>query len=155
MTLFHHRVTSNTFKFVVDKIQGKLDSWDAKMLSIASRVTLVRSFLILILNFFMQTIKIPLSTSVEIEKITQEFIWGKDRGRHKLSLVKWSDCCQPLTNGGICLRYLKELNDSFLLKFGFNLLTNKQALLVKLLRAKYKVKDVCPMDISKGLCSFV
>ncbi|KAK5777502.1 hypothetical protein PVK06_045469 [Gossypium arboreum] len=45
-------------------------------------------------------------------------------------------------------------NESFLLKLGFNLLTNKQALGVKILRAKYKV-TYTTIGIGITLCCFV
>ncbi|KAH1082680.1 hypothetical protein J1N35_022441 [Gossypium stocksii] len=39
------------------------------------------------------------------------------------------DVCQPLPNGGLGIRYLKDQNETFLLKLGFNLLADDQALL--------------------------
>lgn len=36
--LFHKRVTTSTLRFVVDKVLNKLSNWDAKKLSLASKV---------------------------------------------------------------------------------------------------------------------
>lgn len=58
--LFHSRVTKSTFQFVVDKVQKKLNSYDAKLLSLAGRVTLVKSTLLAISGYFMQLAMIPI-----------------------------------------------------------------------------------------------
>ncbi|KAH1090585.1 hypothetical protein J1N35_017842 [Gossypium stocksii] len=48
MLLFHRRLTTSMFKFVLDKIRKRLDSWDAKIPSMAGRIILVRSVLMAI-----------------------------------------------------------------------------------------------------------
>lgn len=135
LPLFHRRVTKSTFSFFVDKVRRKLSNWNASSLSLVGRITLAQSVLLSIPNFFMQTIKIPLGICDEIEKITRAFIWGCTSSNKKVPLVKWKDCCQPLANGGIGLRRLREQNGSFFffVKLGFNLLTNKNSLWVNVL----------------------
>ncbi|KAA3479951.1 Retrovirus-related Pol polyprotein LINE-1 [Gossypium australe] len=44
--LLHEKVTKSTLNFVVDKIRRKLQSWDARKLSFAGRVTLAQSVLL-------------------------------------------------------------------------------------------------------------
>lgn len=51
--LFHQRVTNSTLQFVVEKVHEKLQSWDAKKLSIARRITLAQSVLLSIPSYFM------------------------------------------------------------------------------------------------------
>lgn len=76
MLLMHNRVTVGTFDFLVNKIRQKLSGWQVKKLSVASRITLVRSVLLAILNYFMYTIHIPISVCNEIERVAKNFIWG-------------------------------------------------------------------------------
>ncbi|KAH1082125.1 hypothetical protein J1N35_021886 [Gossypium stocksii] len=57
------RVTSLTFGFVVDKIHNKLSGWDAKNLSMAGRITLVKLILLVIPNYFMCKARLLLSAS--------------------------------------------------------------------------------------------
>ncbi|KAA3461897.1 Retrovirus-related Pol polyprotein LINE-1 [Gossypium australe] len=73
--LFHNRVPNNTVNFVVDKVRCKLQSWEARKLSIAGRVTLTQSILLLIPNYFMQSMLIPKGVCVEIERIVRKYIW--------------------------------------------------------------------------------
>lgn len=53
LPLLHNKVTVNTFDFVVSKIRQKLSRWDVRKLSIVGRITLVRSVLFSIPNYFM------------------------------------------------------------------------------------------------------
>ncbi|KAK5770908.1 hypothetical protein PVK06_047065 [Gossypium arboreum] len=65
--LLHSRITKGTLEFVVEKVRAKLQSWDVKQLSIAGRLTLAKSILLTIPNYFMQSIQIPKGVSEEIE----------------------------------------------------------------------------------------
>lgn len=76
MSLFHKRVSVNTFEFIVSKVRNKPNGRDAKKLSMAGRITLVKSVLLAILNYFMCTVHLPITVCREIEKIAQNFIWG-------------------------------------------------------------------------------
>lgn len=94
------------------------------------RVTLARPVLLSIPNYFMKTVNILSSICTEIERTAQTFIWGSSEATKKSTLVRWEDCRQPLSNGRLGIQCLKEYNVSFLLKLGFNLLTNNQELWV-------------------------
>ncbi|KAA3469798.1 LINE-1 reverse transcriptase isogeny [Gossypium australe] len=69
--LLHDRVTKNTLNFVVDKVRKKLQSWDARKLSFAGRITLVQSVLLSIPNYFMQSLMIPKSVCADIERLVR------------------------------------------------------------------------------------
>lgn len=43
MLLFHGRVGKQNFEFIIDKVRRKLSGWDVKRLSMAGRITLVKS----------------------------------------------------------------------------------------------------------------
>lgn len=78
--LFHERVINHTLSFVVDKVRQRLQSWDARRLFMAGRVTLVQSILLSILNYFMQSLMISKGVCLEIEKLARQFIWGGNNG---------------------------------------------------------------------------
>lgn len=74
--LFHSRKIKNTYHFVVDKVYVQLNGWDAKLLSLAGWITLVRSVLIVIPNYFMQTVLVLVFLREEIEINVRNFVWG-------------------------------------------------------------------------------
>lgn len=87
VSLFHQRVTNRTMHFVMKKVKMKLQSWDARQLSIASRVTLAQSVLLSILGYFMQSMMLPKKIYDEIERLARNFIWGTTEGKKKISFV--------------------------------------------------------------------
>ncbi|MBA0784797.1 hypothetical protein Gotri_025998 [Gossypium trilobum] len=66
--LFHQRITSSTLQFVMEKVRGKLQSWEAKNLFITGRITLAQSIYLSIPSYFMQPIMIPRKIHDEIER---------------------------------------------------------------------------------------
>lgn len=72
---FHKRVTNSTFQFILDEFKRKINEWDAKLLSMASRATLAKSMLLAIPNYFTQTSLLLIRTCKEIEKL-QGILFG-------------------------------------------------------------------------------
>ncbi|KAA3474395.1 Retrovirus-related Pol polyprotein LINE-1 [Gossypium australe] len=100
--LFHQRVTSSTLQFVVEKVRGKLQSWEAKKLSLVGHVTLTQSALLSIPSYFMQSMMIPRKIWDEIECL------GSPERQKKMSLVGWDSIFQPRACGGLGLTKLRD-----------------------------------------------
>lgn len=94
--IFHSKTIKNTFQFIVDKVQRKLNDFDARLLSLAGRVTLAKSIFLTILDYFMQSSMIPIEVCERIEQIVQKFVWDSSK-----SGAKWETCCKPLLKGGL------------------------------------------------------
>lgn len=73
--LFHFRVKQSTFQFIIDKVQSKLNSYDAKLLSLARRTMLAKSVLLTIPGYFMQSSMISVRVCEWIEQIMRRFFW--------------------------------------------------------------------------------
>lgn len=72
--LFHKRVTRSTFHLVIDKVQTRLNGFDAKLLSLARRVTLTKSVLLAIPEYFMQSKMILISVCEKIKQVVRNFM---------------------------------------------------------------------------------
>ncbi|KAH1097786.1 hypothetical protein J1N35_014707 [Gossypium stocksii] len=70
-------------------------------LSIAVRATLALSVLLLIPNYFMQSMMIPKKICDEIENLVRKFIWGASDNKKKMSLMGWDSICEPKWCGGL------------------------------------------------------
>lgn len=57
--IFTTRCTTNAYQYLVDKIQNKIEGWQAKYLSMASRVTLIKSSTVAILIYVLQNNSAP------------------------------------------------------------------------------------------------
>lgn len=119
----------------------------------AGRLTLVKSVLLSIPNYFMATAKVPTTVCNEIERLAWMFLCGSDSSKRKPSLVNWQVCCSPMVSGGLGLRSLQVQNQLFLMKMGYNLITNTNAYWVQLLRKKYKVRTSIPETITRANAS--
>ena len=106
--LIHHRVTKNTYSYLIENMQKKLAGWKASNLSLAGKITFCKSVLSTIPLYPMQAVVIPEHTCNEIEKICRRFIWGQQEGRNKIHLVNWK-MCQPKEEGGMGLK--NEVNE--------------------------------------------
>ena len=91
----------------------------------------------------MQTCKIPLSICDKIDKICRAFIWSGPTDQKKLHLLSWDIICTPKGEGGLGFRKARNFNNSFLMKLAWNLINNKEALWVQVMRNKYG----CPYDV--------
>lgn len=80
---------------------------------------------------------------------------GSTENDRKVPLVRWETCCKPHLEGGLGLKRLVPQNTSFLMKVAFQLVTKLDTFWVLLLRAKYKMADICPVSIAKPSCSYV
>ncbi|KAA3474067.1 RNA-directed DNA polymerase (Reverse transcriptase) [Gossypium australe] len=89
----------------------------------------------------MQSLMIPEGICEEIERLV----------RKKLALVNWDSGCQPRSSGGLRFHCLEDHNKSFLMKLGFNLVPNDNALWVRVLHSKYGMNEQLPESISRSL----
>lgn len=153
--LLHRRISRSTFQFIVDKVRDRLNGFDAKLLSMAGRMTLSKYVLLAIPSYFMQAVMVPVGIFEKIEQLVRQFMWGSMGGGRKATLVRWDTCCQPLAQGGLGLRQLVPQNFSCLMKLAFNFVTKGSALWVSVLWHKDKVFEMCPVSIARTKCSFL
>ncbi|GMI82239.1 hypothetical protein HRI_001893200 [Hibiscus trionum] len=145
--VLHARATYTDFNFILDKMKAKLNGWASRTLSLAGRVTLAKSVLAAILVYFMQTCSLPKRVCSEIEKILRQFIWGSSSTARKISLINWDSLCQPIEHGGLGIRKIFDFNMAFVMKLSFALVTALDSFWVRILREKYRMREVCPSTI--------
>lgn len=71
----------------MDRVKKRLSGWQADRLSLAGRVTLVKSVTSTMAQFPMQHDRLPVSTVEELEKGQRKFIWGEKEGTRKRHVV--------------------------------------------------------------------
>jgi hypothetical protein len=110
---------------IADRINLKLSSWKASLLSMAGRVQLVQSVIQSMLIYSISVYAWPISLLKDLEKNIRNFIWSRDREKRKLVSVSWKKVCKPYAQGGLNLRSLISLNQATNLTFGWNLLKSE------------------------------
>ena len=75
------------YQFTVDKVKQRLTSLKCHSLSLAGRNTLINSVALTIPNHAMQTSIILIVCCDEIERSSQNFLWGSTSEKKKVHLV--------------------------------------------------------------------
>lgn len=107
----------STWSPVVDKIQKKLSSWKRKLMSVAGRLTLIKSALSNLLTYFLYFFKMPKGVVKTISKLQAKFLWRGSDSSRKVHLVKWREVTNSKNQGGLGVRDLGEVNVCLLLKW--------------------------------------
>jgi hypothetical protein len=152
--LFLSHNKRDAFMDIKDRICSKIISWKAKLLSQATRTTLLKSVANAIPTYLMSLFLIPKSVCSEITAIMRKFWWGFPQDKkHSLAFLSWDTICQPKALGGLRIRPLKFLNHSLLARLGWKLIINDTAPWVVVLKSKYLKDNVSFLETSSSSTS--
>lgn len=86
---------NSDFAYVAERLVSKLSGWKSKLLSIAGRVTLIKSVTSAIPSYIMQLFLLPLNFCVKLDRFNRRFLWGikEDRSRYS-ALRAWDSVFQ-------------------------------------------------------------
>lgn len=73
MPILHSKIPRYTYYGLVDKVHKRLAGWKSNFLSLAGRATLIQAVTATIPIYAMQTIKLPVSTCEELDRINRNF----------------------------------------------------------------------------------
>ncbi|CAN1142695.1 Putative ribonuclease H protein At1g65750 [Linum perenne] len=135
--VLHGRINKGTHKYLIERIDKKLEGWKRNTLSLAGRVTLASSVLNSIPAYAMQTTLLPASITKDIDARIRNFVWGSTSDKRKTHLISWDVVCRPKSEGGLGLKKAKELNEAFMMKLGWLILKAPEKLWVNILASKY------------------
>lgn len=71
--IIHGRVTKFTYQHVTETVRRRLSTWKMKSLSRAARLVLIRTTLMAIPLYIMQTVSLPVAVINQIEQIFRRF----------------------------------------------------------------------------------
>ncbi|GMI75689.1 hypothetical protein HRI_001238200 [Hibiscus trionum] len=101
----------------------------------------------------MQATVLPKGLCQEMEKIIRRFVWGGTQENRNISLVNWETMRKPLSDGGMGFKDLSVQNNAFLMKVGFEILTQPNKLWVRVIKEKYGWREKVPLSITRSRCS--
>ena len=122
---------------LLDKTKDRIRGWQAKLLNMAGRCTLIKAVLNTYPLYVMQTNIIPISVLEDLKKDIKRFLWNKGGQRHYISRTSWSQVCNPMMAGWLGIRDLRRWKTCFMTKLGWKFLTQPSKLWVQILKAKY------------------
>lgn len=105
---------------MVEKI--RFDSWKVDLLSKAGGLTLIKSSLPSIPNYFLFLFTIPTSVANKIEMWFNNFLWNDSVEHHRYHLVDWEMVYRSIQESGLGIRRIRSHNrvllGNWLLRFG-------------------------------------
>ena len=116
-SLGDHMNKLSAWKPVMEKIQNRLASWKAKILSRAGRLTLIKSVLNSLPLYFMSMLKMPKAIAMKIVSLQRNIFWsGVSSEKMGCPRIKWSDIELPKEMGGLGVGNIMHKNLILLFK---------------------------------------
>lgn len=115
-----------------------VNTLESRALSFAGRITLAKSIVAPLLTYTMQTTLLPKYVCLKLEKLNRDFIWGMRENGSSCHTIAWDQFCLPKEDGGLGFRDLHDFNRALLMKLGWGLIKNREALWVQVVPHKYK-----------------
>ncbi|KAM0042735.1 putative RNA-directed DNA polymerase [Helianthus debilis subsp. tardiflorus] len=106
-----------SWKSIFDIFEARLALWKVPLVSLGGRVTIVKSVLESLPNYFLSLFKAPVSVTKGLESIIKKFLWGGGSSESKMYWVAWNRVTTPVSKGGIGLSRLKDTNIALLSKW--------------------------------------
>jgi len=111
----------STWKPIISNIRSRLASWKGKMLSIAGRISLIKSVLNSLPLFYMPMFLVFKDIIGSISTIIRKFFWSGSLDTFKMCKVAWFKVIQPKNGGGLGLGSLYNKSMTLLLKWIWHL----------------------------------
>lgn len=139
--ILNGRITKATYSYILDKVRARLSGWVAEKLSMVGRLTLIHSIISAIPFYAMQTTPLPVSLCNELDRLCRNFLWSHSRQGKKIHNAGWHMVTRSKEYDGLNLKPSKVVNQTFLLKMAWRMISNKQALWARVLQGKYIESD--------------
>ena len=77
-----------SFNYIKERVWKKLQGWEEKLLSQASREVLIKAVAQAIPTYTMNCFKLPIGLCNELEGLIRRFLWGQRGDRRKIHWVR-------------------------------------------------------------------
>ena len=122
---------------IIDWLQSRLQTWKGKLLSLAGKLTLIKSVMQAMPIYSTLIHRLSKDTCNRIDRIIRDFWWGNTTEVRKLHTITWDTIFQPKEIEGVGIRKTGQFNQALLAKQYWKITQNPQSLLVTSLKGKY------------------
>ncbi|XP_074288589.1 uncharacterized protein LOC141613746 [Silene latifolia] len=102
---------------LVDKVTARITSLGTKHLSYAGRITLIKSVLSNLHNYWARIFILPKAVLNQIDALCRAFLWHGQENKETPTLVSWKQVCKPRRKGGLGLKNLQLWNIALMGKY--------------------------------------
>ncbi|XP_058774459.1 uncharacterized protein LOC131648725 [Vicia villosa] len=131
------RSKRSIFSFIKDRIWKRINSWKGRSLSRAGKEVMIKSVLQAIPTYIMSIFILPDVVVNEIERMLNSFWWGGGSNNKGIRWKSWDRLTCPKAEGGLGFRDFKAFNLAMVAKQGWFLMSNPNALVSRIFKARY------------------
>jgi len=102
---------------MISKIKSKLSSCKGKHLSFAGRVTLIKTFILVVPLYYLFLFKMHTTVGKLITKLQRDFLWGQRSDKRKIAWINWDFLCQSKSERGLEIKDVNLFNMALLGKW--------------------------------------
>ena len=128
---------SQEMKYLVDKVNQRIEGWKSRLLSKAGRTCLIQAVGASLPIYAAASGVIPTGIAWKIDNNLRDFWWGKRDQKKPAYTISWNYIFKSKFNGGQGMRQTKDVNKAFLLKWGWKLIIEPSSLWSETMQAKY------------------
>lgn len=130
--------TLESFGFLIDRIQKRVNSWNNKILSSGGKEVLIKSILAVIHLYPMQCFLLPKTTLAKINSVVLRFWWrSSSNNAHHVHCLKSSILFQSKDNGGMGFKNMFHFNRALLAKLACKIYDQPDLLVSRIPKCKY------------------
>jgi hypothetical protein len=131
------KITKTQFKYVSDKAEKRLGTWQCDYLSSGGKSVLIDSCLSSIPMYTMGVYQLYEGNYQNLDSIKSRFFWQGFGKKRKYHMVKWEALARPKEAGGLGFMDVRAMNISLLAKWIDKLERGDNSICCNLLRRKY------------------
>jgi len=131
------KISKNQLRYVSDKAEKRLSTWQCDYLSTGGRSILIESCLSSIPMYTMGVYELCEGNYQLLDSIRSRFYWQGTGKKRKYHMVKWEALSRPKEFGGLGFLDVRVMNICLLAKWIAKLETGDNSLCCSLLRQKY------------------
>lgn len=132
------RNKKHIFRYIKEKLFSKLQNWRSKKLSRAGKEILIKAAAQAIPSFCMSIFLLPTTLLDELQRMLNSFWWGSGGDTSKgIKWMSWRKICVRKEVGGRGFRDLHLFNVAMLGKISWRFITDPQALVSRVYKARY------------------
>lgn len=131
------RTKKGNFKYLKNRVWGKVKGWMEKILSYSGREVLIKSVVQAIPVYSMSGFRLPRGLCENIASTIRQFWWGCKNGKRSPAWVSWDAMTLPKHLGGLGFRDMEIFNLALLSRQAWRILTQPNTLSARLLKDIY------------------
>ncbi|CAN1157596.1 Putative ribonuclease H protein At1g65750 [Linum perenne] len=131
------RSRKETFTFLIERMEKQGQAWKGRMLSQSGRETLIKSVIQAIPTYLMSLFYLSATLTKRMDTMVRNFFWSGAMNKRSIHWSGAETLCNPKNEGGLGFRNFSDFNLALLAKQGWRILTNPNALWVRLLKSLY------------------